>query len=362
MNFSPIVTKDMDYILSRLHPADKFDGSTVLVTGCAGFLGYYVMHFLCGYADRLGIKRVIGLDNFLLGRPEWIDRLASLPDSHLQVCEYNIISDDLASVPESADAKYVLHMASIASPPFYRRYPIETLEANVFGLKRLLDYFKDKPLKGFVFFSSSEVYGDPFPEYIPTDENYRGNVATIGPRACYDEAKRFGETMCYLYSLQHGLPIAIVRPFNNFGPGLSLNDGRLPADFARAVMDNKDLIILSDGSPTRTFCYVADAVVGYLTALLYGEFDYFNIGNDKPEISVRELAEIYRWQAHAILGYNGAVKFEKPAEKEYLLHNPQRRCPDIGKARRLLGYDPTISVEDGVSRYLTFLNAARGTT
>ena len=144
-----------------------------------------------------------------------------------------------------------------------------------------------------IFFSSSEIYGDPDAAHIPTKEDYRGYVNTIGPRACYDESKRFGETICYEYAKEYNLPITLVRPFNNYGPGMKLGDKRVPADFASAVMNNEDIVILSDGKPTRTFCYIADAITGYLKVLLHGSFDVFNIGIDKPEISILELANIY---------------------------------------------------------------------
>ena len=253
------------------------------------------------------------------------------------------------------DVDYIIHMASIASPTFYRKYPLETVDANILGLRALLEFYKNKDIKGFLFFSSSEVYGDPDPSYIPTPEDYRGNVAMIGPRACYDESKRFGETLCYLYAEKFHIPISIVRPFNNYGPGMRLNDKRVPADFAKAVVENKKLVMYSDGKPTRTFCYVTDAIVGYLKALLYEPFDYFNIGIDKPEISVKELAEIYKEAGSVIYNFDQSIEFRESAEPSYLTHNPSRRCPDISKARKLLNYAPSISVVEGVHRFLSFL-------
>lgn len=246
-------------------------------------------------------------------------------------------------------------MASIASPVFYRKYPIETIEANIWGLKRLLEEYKNESLKGFLFFSSSEIYGDPSPENIPTPETYRGNVATIGPRACYDESKRFGETICYEYSKVCKIPISLVRPFNNYGPGMKLDDKRVPADFAKAIANNDDIVILSDGRPTRTYCYVADAVSGYLKALLHGEFDVFNIGIDKPEIEVLRLAEIYQEAGKEIFGYQGKIRYMASNEKAYLTDNPNRRCPIIDKAVSKLQYDPRIYVDEGVRRFLQYI-------
>jgi UDP-glucuronate decarboxylase len=246
-------------------------------------------------------------------------------------------------------------MASIASPSFYRQYPLETVDANVWGLRSLLEFYRGKAIKGLLFFSSSEIYGDPDSGHIPTDEDYRGYVSATGPRACYDEAKRFGETLCAIYAQKFDMPIGVVRPFNNYGPGMKLTDRRVPADFARAVYENKDIAILSDGSPTRTFCYVADAVIGYIKVLLHGSYDCFNIGIDRPEITVRRLAGIYAAAGRELFGYGGEVVFGSPGDSQYLTHNPERRRPVISKAKSLLNYNPAVEVEDGVRKFLRFI-------
>lgn len=350
-----IKEQDMAYIHDCLSPEERerFSGSTLLITGCGGFLGYYFMNFFQACGRELGIRKVIALDNFMLGDPQWIARMRR--DPLFDIRRFDIISDDIASIPGSRDADLIIHMASIASPTFYRKYPIETLDANIWGLRALLDYYRDRGIRGFLFFSSSELYGDPSPENVPTGEEYRGNVSATGPRACYDESKRFGETMCSLFAQKYGMPIGVVRPFNNYGPGMKLGDRRVPADFAKAVYEGRDIAILSSGTPTRTFCYVADAVAGYLKVLLHGRYDYFNIGIDAPEISIRELADIYAEAAAEIFGYAGKVIYQAPEEREYLTHNPERRCPDITKARTVLHYAPSIRVDEGVRRFLTFI-------
>lgn len=348
--------QDLEYIHSKMMGhAEKFQNSTIVITGCAGFLGYCFMLYFSQYRQELGIRKVIGLDNFMLGRPKWLESLGEGFDIH----QFNVISDNIAEVTDAKNADYVIHMASIASPVFYRKHPIETIDANIWGLRSLLEFYKHNGIKGFLFFSSSEIYGDPTPDAIPTDEEYRGLVSAIGSRACYDEAKRFGETMCMLFSQVHKMPIGVARPFNNYGPGMKLNDKRVPADFAQAVSLNQDIVILSSGSPTRTFCYVADAVVGYLKILVHGKYDYFNIGIDAPEISVAQLADIYARAARDTFGYSGKVVFQAPEEDNYLTHNPQRRCPDISKAMRILGYEPQISVEDGVHRFLRHIKESK---
>jgi UDP-glucuronate decarboxylase len=358
---NPILQQDLKYIYESLDAKEKsmFNRSTILVTGCAGFLGYTILQFFSNYLDTLNIKRIIGLDNFIVRKPAWLAELGGQSGQILQTHQFDISKDELTDVKAIKKVDFVIHMASIASPCFYRKHSIETIDANVWGLRRLLDFYADSNLKGFLFFSSSEIYGDPHPDFIPTPENYFGNVSCNGPRACYDEAKRFGETLCYVYWYQRSVPIVIVRPFNNFGPGLDIEDRRLPADFAKAVLENKDIVILSDGTPTRTFCYVADAVSGYIKALCHGRFDYFNIGTDNPEISVVQFAEIYKTIAGKLFNYAKDIVYKKPDEDDYLAHNPQRRCPSIDKAKKILNYSPKIVVDEGVERYLNFLKLER---
>ncbi len=357
-----ILSEDMENIFQNLSAAekDKLRNSTILITGCGGFLGYYFMHFFSHFAEELQLKKVIALENFLTGTKDWLADLIDSKPEIMELHEFNVITDDVAAIAGAADADIIIHLASIASPTFYRIYPIETVDANITGLRRLLDFYAEKQIKGFLFFSSSEIYGDPFPEFIPTSEEYRGNVATIGPRACYDEAKRFGETLCYLFAQKYNMPIGLARPFNNYGPGMNINDKRLPADFAKAIVENRDLAILSDGKPTRTFCYISDAITGYLKVLLHGKFDVFNIGMEKPELSVKEFAEIFNRKGKEIFDYQGEITFAKSEDKEYMTDNPNRRCPDITKARTVLNYDPKVDVENGIGRFLEFLHINDG--
>ena len=349
-----IVKEDMEYIFNSISDKkEKFRASNIFITGCCGFLGYYFLHFFNLYKKELGIKSIVAVDNFQVGRPFWVDEIVK--DGNIELKEFDIIKGDISTIARDKENSFVIHMASIASPTFYRKYPIQTIEANIWGLKWLLDDYRDTSLRGFLFFSSSEIYGDPTPENIPTPETYRGNVNTVGPRACYDESKRFGETICYEYAKEYKMPIGLARPFNNYGPGMKLDDKRVPADFAKAVMNNKDIVILSDGKPSRTFCYIADAIAGYLKILLHGEFDFFNIGIEKPEISVRELAEIYAETAKELFGYEGKVIYQVSDDKNYTTDNPNRRCPIITKAQKTLNYAPKIYVREGVKRFLEYL-------
>lgn len=347
--------EDLKYIYNNLSKEEKskFKDSTILITGCGGFLGYYFMHFFKEYAQDLSIKKIIGLDNFMLGESEWIKRLNKLDT--FDIITFDIIKDDISNISNANEADFIIHMASIASPTFYRQHPIETLDANIWGLRSLFDFYLDKNIKGFLFFSSSEIYGNPDSMNIPTSEEYNGDVSCTGPRSCYDESKRFGETMCRLFSEKYDMPIGVVRPFNNYGPGMKINDKRVPADFAKAIYENKNINILSDGSPTRTFCYISDAITGYLKILLYGKYDFFNIGIDFPEISIRELADIYVEVGTEIFDYTGNVTYEISEDVDYLTNNPERRCPNINKAKEILKYNPSIKVNEGVRRFLQFI-------
>lgn len=351
-NISHITRHDMELIYEGLSDfeKEKLQDAKVLVTGFAGSLGYSLLHFFALYGRQLGIAKVYGIDNFMFGKPDWVENLSENPIFELR--EKNIIS---CSLSFASSANIIFHMASLASPVYYRQYPVETIDADVIGLRRLLEFYRGKHIKGFLFYSSSEVYGDPSPDQIPTKESYRGNVNTCGPRSCYDESKRLGETLCYIFSQKYNMPVTIVRPFNNYGPGMRLNDQRVAADFAKAVINNEDIVIFSDGKPTRTFDYIPDATVGYIKCALYGKFEVFNIGSDKDEISIAELAELYKKAGSELFGYKGSVKYETHWDKDYLTDNPGRRCPDIAKARKLLNYEPKINIEEGIKRYLLYL-------
>lgn len=353
--FNSIIDEDLEIIYQRFDRQDFFKDSTILITGCAGFLGYYFLNFFVKYTETLQIKQIIGVDNFITGNPKWIGQLLKHENHKIKIHSFDVINDDLSDIKGVENANIVLHMASVASPTFYRQFPIETLDANIWGLRKLLDYYRDKSLLGFLMFSSSEVYGDPDSKFIPTPESYLGNVSTIGPRACYDEAKRFSETLCYLYAEKYNMPITLARPFNNYGPGMRLDDKRVPADFANAIVKNKNIEMFSDGTPTRTFCYISDAIIGYLKVLTHRRFDIFNIGNDKPEIQIIQLANIFVEIGKDIFGYNGNIELVKSKDRNYLTHNPNRRCPIIEHARVNLNFTPTVTVEEGVRRFLKFL-------
>jgi len=331
-------------------------GSRVLLTGAAGFLGFNFLHFLSYLNKRKSGRQsaihIVAVDNYLRGKSRWIMELAQ----HDPAIELR--THDITQSWPADDTRYdfIIHGASVASPTFYRQYPLETLDANVAGLRNMLDLAGLASVKSMVFFSSSEIYGDPPAHEIPTKETYRGNVACTGPRACYDESKRLGETLCYIYANKYRLPIKIIRPFNNYGPGLRLTDRRVLPDICADVLAGRDIALYSDGKATRTFCYSSDALTGYLLALLSThEGEAFNIGSEAPEVSIYELATM----VSQVAGSNRSVVSRQSEDKDYLTDNPQRRCPDLSKAKTLLGYQPKVNLRTGISRligwYRTFL-------
>jgi nucleoside-diphosphate-sugar epimerase len=301
------------------------------------------------------------LDSYARGVPDWLS-----PDSSAEGLKL-IEHDVRRPLPEDlGDFEYIVHAAGIASPTYYRQHPLETMDANITGLRLLLDRVVEADERrwqtdGFLFFSSSEIYGDPPPEHIPTPETYRGNVSCTGPRACYDESKRYGETLCVNFARQHGLPVKMARPFNNYGPGLKITDRRVIPDLARDVLDGRDITLLSDGSATRTFCYVTDAVVGYYKILVNGRpGEPYNVGTETPEISVGELAELIASLARDLFAYEGTVVHRASDEADYLVDNPSRRRPLIDKARDELGYQPRVGLDEGLRRSLLWYADNRG--
>ncbi len=316
-----------------------------------------ITHFNAANSLQPQIDLVV-VDSFTRGRPEWLTNLSN--SKNLQLVQHDIVSPLPAKVGEF---DFIIHAAGIASPTFYRRYPLETMDANISGLRHLLDAARrqtdaGRPLQGFLFFSSSEIYGDPLPSEIPTAETYRGNVSCTGPRACYDESKRYGETLCTVYARQYGVPTKMARPFNNYGPGLKISDRRVIPDFARDIFAGRDIVMLSDGAPTRTFCYISDAVTGYYKALVRGGLgEAYNVGSERPEISMRELAEMLAEVGRDLFGYKGRVVHRQSDEKDYLVDNPDRRCPNIDKARTELGYEPQVSLHDGLQRSMIWYHS-----
>lgn len=331
------VFEDLQVILSDIkHFSHLLENKRILIVGGKGFLGTYFVKVLQEFNKTLSKPvEIIILDNLITAKDK-----SSLTDSNTEFLEFDI--SHKFSIPGSLN--YIIHSASIASPPIYRKFPIKTIDVNYQGTRNLLDLAKEKKIEGMLFLSSSEIYGDP--QIIPTPEDYWGHVSSVGPRACYDESKRLAETISTLYYQQYSVPVKIVRPFNVYGPFLNLNDGRIIPDFMKNAISGTSIIVHSDGKPTRSFCYVSDAMRAFFKVLLEGQpGSIFNVGNDE-EVSVIEVAKTIK----KISGKSIEIKLEESTDPNYTKDNPQRRCPDLKKIKQDLDYHPKISLEQGLKR------------
>ncbi len=317
------------------------EGKTVLMTGGAGFLGkYYVglMIYLNQNVFKTPVKFIV-LDNFITGDDSLINGDPNI------IFEKHDITEEYKY---DGEIDYIIHGAGIASPIYYRQFPLETIDSTVFGLRNILKLAQEKKVKSVAYFSSSEVYGNPPAEHVPTHENYNGNVSFTGPRACYDESKRIGETICLAYRDKFGLPVKMIRPFNVYGPGMRVDDYRVISNFITKALKGEAMTVHGDGEFTRTFCYITDGVAGFLKVLLKGQDgEAYNIGNSNEEISMLVLAEKIK---EAMDGKAEISLVESP--EVYAKDNPQRRCPDLTKAKAQLGYEPRISLNEGIKRTL----------
>lgn len=340
----PIVQQDIATIAAGVvDEAPKLSGKTILISGGAGFLGRYFLAVF-SYLNQHVLEhpcRVISVDNYITGSkdPEF--------DVHDDTI-LDVWGDVAYPLPIREDIDYIIHAAGLASPVYYMKYPMETIESAVTGAKNLLELARQNTLDGFLFFSSSEIYGDPDPSAVPTPETYFGYVSSVGPRACYDESKRLTETICTIYKQQHNIPVRIVRPFNVFGPGMKHDDRRVVPMFAYQLLNDQPITVHGDGHQTRTFCYISDAMTGFLKVLLRGrDGEAYNIGNEDNEISMRDLAQVFVDTA------GQGAKYELiPYPDNYPAGEPQRRCPDLTKARNELQYDPKVSFSAGIARFM----------
>jgi dTDP-glucose 4,6-dehydratase len=301
----------------------------VVITGAAGFIGSHLAETLL---DR-GCS-VVGIDNLLTGD------VANI--AHLAHRDFTFIKHDVTNyiyIDGPVDA--VLHWASPASPIDYLELPIPTLKVGALGTHKALGLAKEKKAR-FVLASTSEVYGDPLEH--PQKESYWGNVNPVGPRGVYDEAKRFAEAMTMAYHRYHGLDAKIVRIFNTYGPRMRVNDGRSVPAFMSQALRNEDVTIFGDGSQTRSFCYVTDLVDGILRLLDSNLNDPVNIGNPH-ELTIRQIAE-------TIIRMTGSTSqlVYRPLPED----DPKVRRPDITRARTLLDWEPTVSLEDGLTKTIEY--------
>lgn len=314
----------------------------ILVTGGAGFLGSNLCKRLLDEGNE-----VFCLDNLLTGKKENIEEFLKNP-------RFKFENIDVSDVAKLSDINFdrVYHLASPASPnkhmqKSYMSLPFETMKVNSFGTWVLAQFAKDKNAK-FLFASTSEIYGDPLKH--PQKESYRGNVSPTGPRSVYDESKRFGETVVSAFVRYKDLDARIIRIFNTYGPKMD-RDGRVVIEFVMSALEGKQLPVFGDGKQTRSFCYVDDLIDGIILAMetegTKGEI--FNLGNP-DEFTVLEFAEIIK----KITGSSSEIKFTETLPED----DPKKRKPDISKAKKVLGWEPKVKLEEGLKRLIEYLKTS----
>lgn len=299
---------------------------TALITGGAGFIGSHLCEFLLGK----GFK-VICMDNLITGNKKNVEHLTN--NKNFIFVKHNV--NEHITVNEPVD--YILHFASPASPVDYQKIPIQTLKTGSLGTHNTLGLALAKKAK-YMLASTSEVYGDP--QVNPQPESYWGNVNPVGPRGCYDEAKRFAEALVMAYHRIHKVDTRIVRIFNTYGPKMRKDDGRVVPNFINQALKNEPITIYGNGKQTRSFCYVSDLIEGIYGLMMSNMHEPVNLGNPE-EHTILDFAQIIKKLTRS----NSEVVF-----KELPVDDPHIRCPDISKAKKELGWKPKVSLKDGLAK------------
>ncbi len=306
----------------------SLEGKTILVAGAAGF----IPHTLSEFYLKLG-ARVIGVDNFITGSRSNLEKL--YPYKNFEFHEANVYEN----LPDFKNEKidYIFSLASPASPIDFEKIPLEIMRVNSEGTLNLLHLAKEKGAR-FLEASTSEVYGDP--EIHPQTEDYFGNVNTIGPRSCYDEAKRYAEALTMSYHRKYGVDTRIIRIFNTYGPGMRPDDGRVIPNFINQALNGQDITVYGDGSQTRSFCYVTDLVEAIHNVMFSDDPTPFNVGNP-DEYTIKECAE----EIITFLGSISRIKYLPIMEDD-----PKRRRPSLSKLQKVSAYKPKVSFKDGIHK------------
>lgn len=320
---------------------------TILVCGGAGFIGSHLCEKLLNEGNK-----VVCVDNLITGNKKNIETFLSNPN--FLFVEHDIITsnDSLSSKLKTITSMHaIFHLASPASPNkksprSYMAFPIETLLVNSVGTYNLLELAKRDKAK-FLYVSSSEVYGDP--AISPQDESYFGNVNPVGVRSVYDEGKRFGEAITMAYVRKFGLNARIVRIFNTFGPKMQKDDGRVISNFITQAIEGKEITVYGTGDQTRSFCFVSDMVAGLIKAMFAEKTqgEVINLGNQN-ERTINDLAH----EINDMVGSSASIAHQEAAEED-----PKRRKPNIEKAKKLLGWEPSVNIKDGLEKTITYFHS-----
>lgn len=338
-----VFKEDLEAIIREDLPWEKLKGRTVLITGASGMIGTYMLHVLTELNDRHGYDiRILAM----------LRNVSKLPCEVRERADVEVLTHDVTEPIEAAgDVHYVIHAASPASPLIMQNKPVETIAANTLGTYNTLKLAKEKKAEGYLFISSREIYGQPEDGQEFFYEDTYGFVDQLNPRSCYSEGKKAAETMCVCYHEEYGLNTKIARLAHTYGPGMSIYDGRVQADFLKNVLHKEDIVLKSEGTAVRTYTYIGDAVAGLYRILLGSEDIVYNIGNEDGKVSIRQLAEImvdiYPERGLKLVFDipEGGTKGTAPYTLGIL----------SSKKLRKIGWSPKYSVKEGFKRTLEYL-------
>lgn len=338
-----VLEDDLKTIIAEDFSWEKLKNKTVMITGASGMVGSYMLYVLLMLNDEkhYGIKVDAVMRN-----------VNKLPEEIRNREDVNVVVADVTKdIPDVGDIDYIIHAASPASPLIMQNQPVETIAANTIGTFKTLELAKEKNAEGYLFISSREIYGQPDEGQEFFYENTYGFVDQLNPRSCYSEGKKAAETMCVCFHEEYGLNTKIARLAHTYGPGMSIYDGRVQADFLKNVYHNEDIVLKSEGTAVRTYTYIADAIAGMYRILLDSEDIVYNIGNEAGKVSIRDLAEIlvsiYPERGLKLVFDipEGGTKGTAPYTLGILSSEKLRK----------LGWNPKYSVKDGFKRTLEYL-------